>query len=59
MTWNWDTVENCIDCNWYDDTSQPDTFLYVFGDYWICAICAEERGSEYDARLGNDSAHEC
>lgn len=41
--------EECIDCNWYDDVAQEDTFLISFGDYWICAICAEERGIEYDA----------
>lgn len=46
MTWNWDAVETCVDCNWYDDTSQPDTFIRPFGDgAFICDLCAEERGA--------------
>jgi hypothetical protein len=40
-------IHECIDCNAYDDTSQPDTFLRAFGDiYFICEICAEFRGIE-------------
>lgn len=42
--WDWDAVRDCIDCNWYDDTSQPDTFMMPFGDEeFICHLCAEER----------------
>lgn len=46
MTWNWDAVEACINCNGYDDTSQEDTFMMQVGDDWICALCPEERGIE-------------
>lgn len=42
--WDWDAVRDCIDCNSYDDTSKPDTFLMPFGDEeYICTLCAEER----------------
>ena len=39
-------IESCIDCNSYDDVEEFDSFMRPFGDYWICEICAEERGIE-------------
>lgn len=38
--------EECLDCNWYDDVLEGDTFLKPFGEYYICTICAEARGIE-------------
>ena len=40
-------IQECIDCNWYDDVNEGDTFLYAFGDNdYICALCGEARGIE-------------
>lgn len=46
-------LETCEDCNWYDDVTKDDTFLYSFGypgdgtQYWLCGICAESREYVY------------